>query len=274
MMKDFDPLLSYFNQAFRTRLAHNKAVGEDVESLFTAMEYSAFNGGKRFRPLLCYTVGQALGISVEAITPLAMAVECIHTYSLIHDDLPCMDNDDFRRGQLTCHKQFNEPIALLAGDALLTEAFLILAQSYPNHSALLIDSLAKASGGLGMIRGQILDLGFGKKIDSLSDLIHLHECKTGELISVCFEGPALMAQKKSKPFKELGLLLGLAFQVKDDLLDAADEEPSSFIAFLGVQGTQEYLKSLTEKLMLSVEDVEISSPELISLIDFNLNRKV
>jgi len=203
-----------------------------------------------------------------------MAVECIHTYSLIHDDLPCMDNDDVRRGQPTNHKRFSEDIALLAGDALLTEAPLILARAYGERSGILIESLCHAAGASGMIRGQVLDLGHGDRVDSLESLIHLHEQKTGQLMAACFVGPALILQKPHKELAELGFLLGLAFQVKDDVLDSHQEDNQSFVAFLGLEGAENYLQSLTEKIHRALKEFDMDTPFLKELIEYNLNRKL
>ncbi len=262
-----------FDRAAKEYFAHRRAETKNVGPLLDSIEYSFFNGGKRFRPLLCYAAGEAMGLEADHITPFAMALEAIHTYSLIHDDLPCMDNDDFRRGQPTNHKQFSEDMALLAGDALLTEAFLILARAYPDCSGPLIEALSEGAGLAGMIRGQVLDLGLGAPVESLSDLIHLHEMKTGQLIALCFVGPALIANHSASDYYELGLQLGLAFQIKDDLLDIEEEDAASFINFLGPKGTEQHLQSLTEKINNQLESTNLKTPFLQDLISFNLSRQ-
>jgi geranylgeranyl diphosphate synthase type II len=272
MMEQAKYLKEVFERSAREYFAHRRAETPNVSALLDSIEYSFFNGGKRFRPLLCYGVGEALGLSEGHVTPLAMAVEAIHTYSLIHDDLPCMDDDHERRGQPTNHIQFSEEMALLAGDSLLTEAFLMLAQAYPEHASPLIEQVSQAAGLRGMIRGQVLDLGLGQPVECLADLIHLHEMKTGQLIALCFVGPAILAGRPSQEFYELGLQLGLAFQVKDDLLDAEGEEEVSFIRFLGEEGSRQHLQSLTEKLATQLKSSGLRSPFLIDLIQYNFSR--
>ncbi len=262
-----------FNLFAKQHFAHRRAEAKDTPILLDAMEYSFFNGGKRFRPMLCFGVAEALNVPALKVMGFAFALECIHTYSLIHDDLPCMDNDDTRRGQPTNHIQFSEDIALLAGDALLTEAFLILARHYGAKVGVLVEMLSEGSGLNGMIRGQVLDLGRGDEVASLSDLINLHELKTGQLISMCFRGPALIADKKLTGVSELGMMLGLAFQVKDDLLDAEEDDQASFVRFLGVEGTQQYLASLTEKIQMGLNEFEMESGFLKELIDYNFARE-
>lgn len=243
-----------------------------MEKLFDSMEYSLFNGGKRFRPCLSFAAAEALDVSHEYVLGFALALECVHTYSLIHDDLPCMDDDDERRGLPTNHKKFPEEIALLAGDSLLTEAFYILATMYPERGAKLIEGLSNASGPMGMVRGQVLDLNHGSPVRELSQLIHLHELKTGQLISQALGGPAVIAGYKANHFGDLGLLIGLAFQVKDDLLDEEDDDEMSFLKFLGVQGTKDYLESLTEKIHLQLAQLNLRDSALDSMVRFNLER--
>lgn len=273
MNDEINSFLQTFDLASKEYFAHRRAEAKDVPGLIDSIEYSFFNGGKRFRPLLCYALGQALDLHEKQITPFAMALEAIHTYSLIHDDLPCMDNDDERRGMPTNHIQFSEDMALLAGDALLTEAFLILAKAYGSDAGPLIELLSEGAGLNGMIRGQVLDLGKGEAINSLGDLINLHELKTGRLIALCFEAPATLAGRDRADFRQLGLMLGLAFQIKDDLLDAEEEDQASFLNFLGHQGTEQYLESLTEKIYASLAELNLSTSLLKQLIDFNFSRE-
>ncbi len=194
-------------------------------TIHRAMRYSLFAGGKRMRPALCLAAAAACGGSEAAAMPLACAVECIHTYSLIHDDLPAMDNDDYRRGKLTNHKVFGEGIAVLAGDALLTQAFEIAAQakSWPRYSyQQLILELAHASGSLQLIAGQVADLeAEGKKI-SARQLRYIHERKTSALLccSVRLGGmSANCTPVQLEALTDFGYHVGLAFQVIDDILD-------------------------------------------------------
>ena len=194
-------------------------------TIHKAMRYSLFAGGKRIRPALCLAAAAACGGTDKDALPLACAVECIHTYSLIHDDLPAMDNDDFRRGKPTNHKVFGEGIAVLAGDALLTQAFEIAAQaggwSRHSHQDLVLE-LTKASGSLQLIAGQVADLeAEGKKI-SAADLKYIHERKTSALLccSVRLGGmSANCTPAQLKALTDFGYNVGLAFQIIDDILD-------------------------------------------------------
>lgn len=262
----------FFEQWTRRYFAHRRAEAKDVPNLMASIEYSFFSGGKRFRPLLCFAVADALKLKRENIIAFAVAVELIHTYSLIHDDLPCMDNDDERRGQPTNHIQFSEDLALLAGDALLTEAFKVVADHLPGQCSTLVSMLSESAGLNGMIRGQVLDLGQGSPVTSLSDLINLHELKTGRLIALCFQGPAAIGGLNPTPFYELGLLIGLAFQVKDDLLDIDENDQASFLGFLNKEGTESHLESLTEKIQLGLRGLDLDTQYLEFLVNFNLNR--
>jgi len=194
-------------------------------TLHKAMRYSLFAGGKRLRPVLALAAAEACGAATEDALPMACAVECVHTYSLIHDDLPCMDDDDFRRGRPTSHKVFGEGIAVLAGDALLTEAFAILAQApgtprYP--VAALVRELASAAGSRWLIAGQVADIeGEGKKA-SARDLRFIHAAKTAALLTASIRLGAMSANVTPARLEALtcfGQNLGLAFQVIDDILD-------------------------------------------------------
>lgn len=194
-------------------------------TIHTAMRYSLFAGGKRLRPALCLAAAEACGGNRAPALPAACAVECIHTYSLIHDDLPAMDNDDFRRGKPTNHKVYGEGIAILAGDALLTQAFEILIQSTPtkrySHHQMVMD-LAQASGSLQLIAGQVADLeGEGKKIAE-ADLRYIHERKTSALLRCSVRLGGMTANGSAAQLRALsdfGYYVGLAFQVIDDILD-------------------------------------------------------
>ena len=194
-------------------------------TIHKAMRYSVFAGGKRLRPILCLTAAEACGGKLGAALPLACAVECIHTYSLIHDDLPAMDNDDYRRGRLTNHKVFGDGMAVLAGDGLLTMAFEILghAETWPRYDMrALVREVAHAAGSLKLIAGQVADLeGEGKRITE-AQLRFIHECKTGALLTTSIRLGAMSANAPADELKALtrfGHALGLAFQVIDDILD-------------------------------------------------------
>ena len=195
--------------------------------LLQAMHYSAVAGGKRIRPLFVYASGRALNLNEDRLDGIAVAIELIHTYSLIHDDLPSMDDDDLRRGQPSCHRKFDEATAILAGDALQALAFEILARdpalsTDPQQQLAIILKLAHACGATGMAGGQVLDLAsLGREI-SQSELEKIHAFKTGALIQVSTVAPALLAKAPEPQINALsrfGQLTGLAFQVFDDLLD-------------------------------------------------------
>lgn len=194
-------------------------------TIHKSMRYSIFAGGKRMRPALLIAAAEACGGAEAAALPFACAVECIHTYSLIHDDLPAMDNDDFRRGKPTNHKVFGDGIAVLAGDALLTQAFEIIAQAVPGKRYSVRDTvmeLAVASGSLQLIAGQVADLeGEGKDL-SVPDLRYIHERKTSALLTCSVRLGGMSANATPAQLKALtdfGYNVGLAFQVIDDILD-------------------------------------------------------
>jgi len=196
--------------------------------LIKAMNYSLFAGGKRLRPILCIAGAEAVGGDAKDVLPAACALELIHTYSLIHDDLPAMDNDDLRRGKPTSHKVFGEAMAILAGDGLLTEAFHILARLEPREGLaadvlkIIIRLISDASGWRGMVGGQAVDMQVeGKKIDPcIIDYIHSH--KTGALIAASVSSGAIMGGGTGEQLDSIGLYgekIGLAFQISDDILD-------------------------------------------------------
>ncbi|QDK36248.1 polyprenyl synthetase family protein [Bdellovibrio sp. NC01] len=256
--------------------------GSAIAELRKSMLYSATNGGKRFRPVLSLLVAELFGCAQERILPFAAAVEFIHTYSLIHDDLPCMDNDDMRRGKPTNHKVFGEDFALLAGDALLTEAFMVIARNYSDNGFLigrLTELLSEAAGIRGMVGGQAIDLRAGEKQMSVEELTHLHVLKTGALIRVAVEGAAVIAGAKPsdiESLKKFGEGLGLAFQVADDVLDHGekDQDIRSFTGVLGLDGTKDYLKKISDSTTAELHKVSGDAPMLEYLISFNLNRQV
>ena len=195
-------------------------------TLHRAMRYSLFAGGKRLRPVFCLAACEAVGGKICRTLPPACAVEMIHTYSLIHDDLPCMDNDDFRRGKPTCHKVFGEGMAVLAGDAILTQAFEVLGKTKPTSrytSADFLTELADAAGSLNLIAGQVADLESEGKGISAAQLRWIHERKTAALISTSIRLGAMSGNATSVQLHALtrfGHAVGLAFQIIDDILDA------------------------------------------------------
>lgn len=198
---------------------------QEPKLLHQAMRYAVFNGGKRIRPLLVYAVGRMFASDLTAFDIPAAAVELIHCYSLVHDDLPAMDDDDLRRGKPTCHKKFDEATAILAGDALQAQAFLLLAQD-PNNSAInrlrLLQQLGEACGSLGMAGGQAKDLQATGKQLKLAELQQMHQMKTGALISASVLFGAIVAEPAEQACRALATFaqeIGLAYQIHDDILD-------------------------------------------------------
>lgn len=208
--------------------AHLPSATESPQRLHEAMRYSVLNGGKRVRPALIYATGAALGIDESQLDGAACAIEFIHAYSLVHDDLPAMDDDDLRRGRPTCHKAFDEATAILVGDALQVLAFQVLARdpnlpSNPAARLRLIDILATESGTTGMAGGQALDLAAEGQLLSLSEVEHMHACKTGALIRASVMMAAACARQISpeaeNALQRYATAIGLAFQIQDDVLD-------------------------------------------------------
>ena len=216
-----------------------------------AMEYMLFSNGKRIRPILAITACEAKGRNSDALLPFACAVEMIHTYSLIHDDLPSIDNDEMRRGRLTCHKVFGDATALLAGDALLTEAFRVMADNRytdginPKIGRQLIFEVASAAGALGMVGGQVMDV-LSEGIQGTKDILNfIHTHKTTALIRASVRVGAIFAGAKIRELRKLtkyGECVGLAFQVKDDLLDAEGDEATVGIRLKKDSNKQTYIK--------------------------------
>jgi geranylgeranyl diphosphate synthase type II len=261
-------------------------------TIHTAMRYSLFAGGKRLRPALCIAAAEACGGELESAVPYACAVECIHTYSLIHDDLPAMDNDDFRRGKPTNHKVFGEGIAILAGDALLTQAFEILANAetgkrYPHNVTVL--ELAKASGSLQLIAGQVADLeGEGKKLDE-KELRYIHERKTSALLTCSARLGGMSAncnQAQLEALTDFGYHVGLAFQVIDDILDVTQSseqlgktagkdvaaQKATYPSIVGLEKSREIAKKLTQKAFAALEPFRGKAVALEGLAKFLLER--
>jgi geranylgeranyl diphosphate synthase type II len=262
-------------------------------TIHKAMRYSIFAGGKRIRPVLCLAACEAVGGKVAAALPAACAVECIHTYSLIHDDLPCMDDDDFRRGKPTNHKVFGEGIAVLAGDALLTEAFALLAKSKPAARypvRLLVKELACASGSLRLIAGQVQDLENESRKASLAEVKQTHLNKTAALITASIRLGAMAGNATPPQLKRLtryGQDLGLAFQVIDDILDAtstkeimgksvrADQknQKSTFPTVLGLDKSRQFAADLIADAHRQLTGFGTRAEPLRAIADFFLTRQ-
>ena len=244
------------------------------KKIVEAMNYSLLAGGKRIRPVLMMAVSEAFGASEDAILPFAAALEMIHTYSLIHDDLPSMDDDDLRRGRPTNHVVYGEANAILAGDALLNFAFeTALSAPYDAEKKLKATFLmAKASGYLGMIGGQVVDLEGEKRKLSLSELKEMHSMKTGALIKAAAQMGCALAGAGEDELSEYAENLGLAFQLKDDILDETatvaelgknigsdkKNDKSTFISLCGMEQTEEMLVEATDKAISALNGIENS----------------
>ena len=263
------------------------------KTIHEAMRYSIFAGGKRLRPVICLASAEVLRGKPDDALPLACAVECIHTYSLIHDDLPSMDNDDFRRGKPTSHKVYGEGIAVLAGDALLTIAFEMAASckgwSRYSHAAV-IHELAVAAGSQKLIAGQVADLeGEGKKINP-AELRYIHENKTAALIASSIRLGAMSANATPKQLERLtdfGESLGLAFQVIDDILDVTQTteklgksagkdvaaQKATYPALLGLEKAKKEADRLTARARAALKPFGKDAAPLEAIADFLLKRE-
>lgn len=267
--------------------------------LLDAMRYGLLIGGKRMRPYLSYITGEAISADLNDIDAVAGALECIHAYSLLHDDLPAMDDDDLRRGKPTCHKAFDEATAILAGDALQTLAFDILANhtfsnnySYSKSSVQvkLIQQLVRASGYQGMCGGQALDLAATNKAISLSELEVLHSLKTGALLEASVLMPTICSEQVTldhkKILSEYAKLIGLAYQVQDDIIDLTSTEEelgkpvgsdlaankSTYPALLGLQGAQDKAENLLQQALQALARLPYNTQSLADFATFIVKR--
>lgn len=263
--------------------------------LLEAMRYGLLIGGKRMRPFLAYITGESLSVNNNDIDGIAAALECIHAYSLLHDDLPAMDDDDLRRGKPTCHIAFDEATAILAGDSLQTLAFDILAnhpfsQTVSSKRIQLIQQLVKASGYQGMCGGQALDLSATNKVISLEELEKLHALKTGALL----EASVLMAAECSEKItaqekvqlSTYAQLIGLAYQVRDDIIDITSSEEelgkpagsdieankSTYPALLGLQGAQQKADNLYQQALQALRHLPYNTQNLSEFATFIISR--
>jgi geranylgeranyl diphosphate synthase, type II len=255
-----------------------------AKALAESIEYSLFTGGKRFRPVLSLLTAEATGVGFDRVMPWAAAVEMIHTYSLIHDDLPCMDDDDHRRGRPTNHRVFGEATALLAGDALLTQAFTHLGKSYvdvPYIGLELVNMLGDAAGGAGMIGGQMIDLAAleGARLESQKQVEDLHRLKTGALINVSVMGVASIGRFPKQTRDALARYsenLGLAFQLADDIqdFDESNPEKSGYPFVLGIKQTQEMLRVVSETALEALRPLGDKAKLLSDLVRYNQSREI
>ena len=290
---------------FKTRLA---SVAEQMESTLTAvlpaaeghqsvimeaMRYAALGGGKRLRPFLMIETARMLGHNDKGVHIAAAALECLHVYSLVHDDLPCMDDDDLRRGKPTVHKAYDEALAVLAGDGLLTHSFELLAQEDVHPDAAirlaLVSSLAKAGGTHGMIGGQVIDISVSESDRDEALITQLQDLKTGALIEYAVTAGATLAgasEKQHMALQNYARDMGLAFQIKDDILDVEGDASvvgkavgkdenlgkATFVSILGLEGAREKAAELGQRAKRHLDPFGNSAQTLCDTVDFVLNR--
>jgi len=262
--------------------------------LLWPMRYGIFSGGKRFRSAIVVNTGKIFDIDYKKLIIIGSAIECIHSYSLIHDDLPSMDNDELRRGKLTVHRKFNEFTAILAGNSLLTLAFEILSgkdlkisQNYKNE---LIKTLSMCAGHSGLAGGQYFDLTFENKNISKNNIINMQKKKTGELFGFCCESVAIIKgvnSIKRKNLKNIGVGIGLLFQIIDDLIDYKGDSKivgkptrsdkkkgkATLLNLLGYKETINFAKKLKEKLDKQIKKHGNKTHDLLDSVEFILDRK-
>lgn len=288
-----EEIVAHVNQSLESFLPEDWQVPESLKS---AMQYSLSAGGKRLRPLLVIAAAESLGGSREAAMPVACAVEMVHTYSLIHDDLPAMDNDDYRRGKLTNHKVFGEASAILAGDGLLTHAFHSVVQAsrkyhVPAEQTLaIVEELSAFAGPRGMVGGQAADMEAEQGITDLAGLRYIHEHKTGDLIVFSLKAGGRIASASMEQLAALahfGRCLGHAFQIQDDILDLIGDEAKlgkktqsdvimqkvTYPYFLGLDKSKAEADRLTAEANEALLSGGILYPQrLLELSDFLLKR--
>jgi len=262
--------------------------------LLQPMKYGVFSGGKRFRSAIVVNTGKIYNIGYKKLIIVGSAIECLHSYSLIHDDLPSMDNDELRRGKLSVHKKFNEFTAILAGNSLLTLAFEILSgkdlQLSKNYKNKLITTLSMCAGHSGLAGGQYSDLTFENKSISKKNIINMQKKKTGELFGFCCEGIAIIKglnSAKRKQLKEIGINIGLLFQTVDDLIDHKGDSlivgkptksdkkkgKATLVNLLGYKETVNFAKNLKKKIDQQIKKYGNKANDLLDSVEFILKRK-
>ncbi len=270
------------------------AGGGPSSEIREAMRYTLFAGGKRLRPVLCMASAEAVGGNAELVLPVACAIEMVHTYSLIHDDLPAMDNDDYRRGKPSNHKVFGEGIAVLAGDALLTEAFCLLSKNNPGISPKtglsIIHEIATAAGFQGMVGGQVADLKAEDELVDMEQVHYIHTHKTQALITVSIRAGVLIAdagEDDLNALSEYGQKMGLAFQIADDILDiescrevlgkntGSDEGrgKATYPALIGLEASREEMRRLVEGALSEIDRFGEQADPLRMIARFIVERK-
>ena len=264
---------------------------EPQKELFEAMEYSLLAGGKRLRPYFAFEFCRLCGTDWKTAAPFAAAVEMIHTYSLIHDDLPCMDNDDFRRGRLTNHKVYGEAMAVLAGDALLTDAFAVAATAVlpdPRDLGFAISVLSECAGSLGMVGGQVLDIKAEQRECTEEEILNIQSRKTGALINAaCVLGVIAGggSEEQLSAASQFAGALGLAFQIRDDMLDVigteeemgkgvgTDDAKNTFVRLYGLEKCEELVNRYTQVAIDALDAFE-DTDDLIALAKALTERRV
>ena len=261
--------------------------------LISPMSYGLFSGGKKMRSKILLDIGSLFNVDYKTLITIASAVECIHAYSLIHDDLPCMDNDNLRRGKASTHIKFGESTAVLAGNSLLTMAFEILSNSNlkikDKTKIILIKKLSECSGHLGIAGGQFLDLSFEKKKISKKKIIEMEIKKTGKLFSFCCMAPAIVKNKNIKEikfFEKIGSDIGLLFQIADDLIDFSgstkivgkktrkDEKQgkATLISLLGYKNAIKYSNSIKSKIINDLKKYGLKSNNINETLNYIVTR--
>ena len=266
------------------------------EKLAEAMEYAVMNGGKRIRPILMYMICDLFGKNnsenYDKVREITVALEFIHCYSLVHDDLPAMDNDDYRRGKLTVHKKYNEAIGILVGDVLLTEAFGIIANSKSlgdKYKVEIISKLSEYAGFFGMVGGQFVDMESENKKVEIDTLKYIHAHKTGKLLTAAIELPMIaldIESEKREKMVEYSKLLGIAFQIKDDILDIegnfeeigkksndVENEKTTYPSIFGLEKSKNLLQEYLKKAKKIIEDEFENNQLFLELTDYFGNRK-
>ncbi|MCG7553042.1 (2E,6E)-farnesyl diphosphate synthase [Pseudoalteromonas sp. Of11M-6] len=280
-----------------TVLYYFDSVLETEENIKAATRYSIENGGKRLRPFLVYCTGELFGAAQEDLDKAAAAIECVHSYSLVHDDLPAMDDDDLRRGRPTCHIQFDEATAILAGDALQTLAFELLSEhpfAVSHHAQIkMISVLAKASGLQGMIGGQALDIAATNRLITIDELERIHKLKTGALLSCAVElgilcsDPERVSEQARDAIRTYGRAIGLAFQVRDDILDVEgdtfvlgkpqgsdlEHNKSTYPALLGLEQAKEKAEHLIDEALEALTRINGNTEILADLAKYIIDRE-
>jgi len=295
-MFDLSAYIKNKNQQINVALEKILHDSQPSEPIVQAMKYSLMADGKRIRPVLCLAAAEAVGGKPQTVLPAACALEIVHTYSLIHDDLPAMDNDDLRRGKPTCHVAFDEATAILAGDALLTLAFQVLSsvqftgETQASGWLRVIHIISTAAGYQGMIRGQMLDMASEGQHLTVDELKSMHALKTGALIEASLVCGALLADARKHQLEILKTYaqnIGLAFQVTDDILNVEGNpkemgkavgtdqlrEKSTYPAILGLETSRQFAENLVEKALQALEIFDKKAEPLRGLATYIIDRK-